>query len=89
MPTVSQSGGPDLEVGFWIGMFAPAATPRPAIDMLNSASREALRSDAFQKYMKKYSYVPAWSSSEDMQKLITAEVEQWTRIVREAGVPLQ
>lgn len=89
IPTVSQAGGPDLEVGFWIGMFAPAATPRSAIERLNSASREALRSDAFQEYIKKYGYIPAWTSPEDMQKLVTAEVEQWTRIVREAGVPLQ
>ena len=58
-------------------------------DRLNSASREALRGDAFQEYMKKYSYVPAWTSPEDMQKLVTAEVDQWTRIVREACVPLQ
>ncbi len=89
VPTVSQSGGPDLEVGFWIGMFAPAATPRSAIDKLNSVSREALRSDAFQEYMKKYGYIPAWTSPEDMQRLVMAEVEQWTRIVRDAGIPLQ
>jgi len=39
--------------------------------------------------MKKYSYVPAWTSPEVMQKLVTAEVGQWPRILREAGVPLQ
>ena len=39
--------------------------------------------------MKKQSYIPSLMSTEDTQKLMAREVEQWTRVVRDVGVPLQ
>ena len=47
------------------------------------------RSPEMLDYMKKQSCAAAWMTPEDMQKLLVREVDQWSRVVREVGVPLQ
>ena len=89
IPTMAESGGPEFDVAFWLGMFAPAGTPRAVVDRLNGMIRESLRAPELQEYLKKQTYVAAWMTPEDMQKLVVQEVEQWTRVVRDVGVPLQ
>lgn len=89
IPTMAESGGPEFEAAFWLGMFAPAGTPRPVVDKLNAMIRDSLRSPEMLDYMKKQSYAAAWMTPEDMQKLLVREVDQWSRVVREVGVPLQ
>ena len=78
-----------MEAAFWVGLFAPAGTPRPVIDKLNGGIRAALQVPEVQDYMKKQTYVAAWMTPEEMQKLVVREVDQWTRVVRDVGVPLQ
>lgn len=89
VPTITESGGPEYEAAFWVGLFAPSAAPRAVVERLHGALRIALQSAEVQDYMKKQSYLPALMSSEDAQKLMAREVEQWTRVVRDVGVPLQ
>lgn len=89
IPTMTESGGPEYEAAFWVGLFAPAAAPRAATDRLHNTLRAALQSAEIQDYLKKQSYIPALMSTEDAQRLMAREVEQWTRVVRDVGVPLQ
>jgi tripartite-type tricarboxylate transporter receptor subunit TctC len=86
---MTESGGPDFEASFWVGLFAPAGTPRAAIAKLNATLKDTLQGPEIQDYMKKQTYVAAWMTPEDLQKLVTREVDQWTRVVRDVGVPLQ
>jgi tripartite-type tricarboxylate transporter receptor subunit TctC len=42
IPTFGEAGYPQLEIQFWQALLAPAGTPKPVIDRLNRALREAL-----------------------------------------------
>jgi tripartite-type tricarboxylate transporter receptor subunit TctC len=42
LPSLVQSGLADMDILFWQGMFAPAATPKPVVEKLNAALRLAL-----------------------------------------------
>jgi tripartite-type tricarboxylate transporter receptor subunit TctC len=44
-PTMVESGFADLSLSAWIGLLAPAKTPRPLIDQLNRAVAAALDAD--------------------------------------------
>ena len=89
IPTIAESGGPEYEAAFWVGLFAPSAAPRAVVERLHGALRTSLQAPEVVDYMKKQSYIPSLMSTEDTQKLMAREVEQWTRVVRDVGVPLQ
>src|SRR6266849_1212455 len=45
VPTMAEAGLPDFDTSIWFGLMAPAGTPRPVIDKLAGAVREALKSN--------------------------------------------
>ena len=51
VPTVAESGFPGFDASLYYGLVAPAGTPRPVIDKLNKALREALASDEVKKQL--------------------------------------
>lgn len=42
VPTIAESGVPGYEFRGWVGVFAPAATPRPIVDRLNAEIKKVL-----------------------------------------------
>jgi tripartite-type tricarboxylate transporter receptor subunit TctC len=86
LPTLSEAGYPGMEASQWVGMLAPAKTPKDLIARLNSALRKILsRPDVARKF-EALSLTPAASSPEEFQSLIETEVRQWTDVARKAGM---
>src|SRR5204863_8912518 len=44
IPTVAEAGLPGYESGIWLGLMAPAKTPRPVLDKLNAEVNRILNS---------------------------------------------
>lgn len=86
--TVAESGGPEFEAGFWMGVFAPAGTPQPVVTKLNSSLRDILQTPQSTDFLKKFVYRSAWMTPEDFKRLVAVEVEQWAKAVQLAKVPL-
>ena len=51
VPTGSEGGLPGFDASLYYGLVAPAGTPRPIIDKLNKALRDALASDVVKKQL--------------------------------------
>ena len=51
MPTIAEAGLAGFDASLYYGLVAPAGTPRPVIDKLNKALREALASDEVKKQL--------------------------------------
>jgi tripartite-type tricarboxylate transporter receptor subunit TctC len=52
VPTISESGFKDFESGGWFGWFAPAATPRPAVDRIAAEASALITTPEFRdKYI--------------------------------------
>jgi tripartite-type tricarboxylate transporter receptor subunit TctC len=86
VPTMAESGVAGFELVSWLGVLAPAATPRPIVERLNQAMVEALRSDEAQRALVA---LDAWtyaSSPEEFDKFLRAERTKWGAIVQRAGV---
>jgi tripartite-type tricarboxylate transporter receptor subunit TctC len=86
LPTLSEAGYPGLEALQWVGMLAPAKTPKEIIARLNTALRKILaRPDVASKF-EALSVTPASSSPEEFQALIETEVKQWIDVAQKAGM---
>ena len=86
LPTLSESGFPGLEALQWVGILAPAGTPKDAISRLNAALQRILsRPDVVTK-LAAQGVTAAASSPEEFQKLISTEIQEWQGVAQRAGL---
>jgi tripartite-type tricarboxylate transporter receptor subunit TctC len=82
LPTMAESGYPDLVLSLWTGMVAPAGTPAAAVAKLNSALNETLSSPGVRSGLAKLSLEPSTSSPQQLGELIVAEAARWGSLIR-------
>ncbi len=88
-PTLVESGLPDFRYSGWIGVLAPAGTPRPVIERLRAEWTRALGSADIRERMPAWGYEPVGSTPEAFEARFKSDLALYARIVRDAGVPLQ
>lgn len=89
VPTVAESGYKGFEVNSWVGMLAPAGTPRAVIDRLNSEIRKILHDPEFSARLKDQGLTAIGSTPEQFAKTLMVEQDKWTRLVRERNLTLE
>jgi tripartite-type tricarboxylate transporter receptor subunit TctC len=70
----------------WFGLLAPAGTPKPVINRINSEMRKAVKDPQFVQHLEALGLLPASSSPAEFQKMIRSELERWRKVIREAGI---
>ena len=80
---------PGYEVVGWNGVLAPANTPRPIVDKLNTAILAALKTPEMEKLLSEQGIEPAGNSPEEFARIMHADIEKWMRVTREAGITPQ
>jgi tripartite-type tricarboxylate transporter receptor subunit TctC len=86
VPTVRESGYPELESTNWSGIVVPGATPPPAISRLNAELVRALRNPEIHEKLKAYGMSPAPGTPEQFAAFLQSEAARYARVVREAGI---
>ena len=92
MPTLGELGYKKLDIDFWHMLLAPAGTPRPIIDKLNSALRTAL---ADPKVLKTFSdggmdeFGPGEETPEAADALLKKEIKLWGDVIRSNTIAAQ
>ena len=85
LPTIAEQGFAGYEAGVWIGLLAPAGTPKPVIARLNAAGQKAVEVPEFVKRMADLGYEVVGGTPEHMREMIDAEVKRMHPIVRASG----
>jgi tripartite-type tricarboxylate transporter receptor subunit TctC len=89
LPTVTEAGVKGYQHASWVGMLAPAKTPKPVIDRLHAETIKILaRSDIRQSFLKQGMEAEG-NTPEEFAATITREVEQWKKLVTAAGIKVQ
>ena len=83
---MAEAALPGYEAVLHYGIAAPAGTPRPIIDRLNAALREALASEETRAVLIGTGAEAMPSTPEEYAADIDREETRWSRIVREIGV---
>jgi tripartite-type tricarboxylate transporter receptor subunit TctC len=86
VPTMAEAGLPSYEYLAWIGVVAPAATPRENVRRLNAELVRAIKRPAALEMFAAQGAVPVGDTPEQFDAFIRAEHEKWGRIIREAGI---
>src|SRR5262245_2609618 len=85
-PTVAEAAGlPDFEASLYYGIVAPADTPRPIVERLNQALREALTSDEVKRRLVTDGAEITVGSPEDYAAHIDRDEKRWSVVVKASG----
>ena len=86
LPTMQEAGVAGYEVAGWYGVLAPAKTPRPIIDKLNTEIVRILHSPDVQNRLAADGSEAVGSTPEQFGNHIKSEVAKWGKVIREAGI---
>ena len=75
----------DFDISTWYGLFAPAHTPRPIIDQINAALRQAMASDRFRQTMTQQAASASPGTPEEFTALIEREAAKYKELVSRSG----
>jgi tripartite-type tricarboxylate transporter receptor subunit TctC len=88
VPTMAEAGMTDFDTSLWLGLLAPAATPRPILDKLADAARKAMHTPAAVETLRKQGYEPLDAGPDEFAAFIGSEITRWSAVIRnqETGI---
>jgi len=86
VPTMRESGYPELEATNWSGLVVAAATPAAAVARLNAELVTALREAGVQEKFTSNGMSAAPGSAEQFGAFLQSEAARYAKVVREAGI---
>jgi tripartite-type tricarboxylate transporter receptor subunit TctC len=88
LPTLDESGLKGFNVSIWHGLYAPKGTPKPVLDKLNAALREALKDPEFIKREEAMGAVVVTDgrlAPAEHKKFVAAEIDKLGTAIKAAG----
>jgi tripartite-type tricarboxylate transporter receptor subunit TctC len=86
IPTLVESGFPNMVYESWYGLLAPAGTPPAILARINTAFRDALALPEVKTQLQAQGLQAAGNSPAEFDRFIRAELEKWGKAIRAAGV---
>ena len=86
VPTTAEAGYKDADFPVWIGLMAPAKTPRPIIEKLHAETVKAIRLPASQEKLGKTGVAPMILTPAEFDARIRAEIAANGAVAKAAGI---
>ncbi len=86
VPTVGEAGVPGYEAVIWLGVMAPAATPKRVIDRLNAEIGKVMARADIKEAWRKQGAETMSMSPEKFGEFLRADIEKWAKVVKAAGI---
>jgi len=88
-PTVAESGLPGFDTMVWFGLFAPAGTPKPSVDVINAKTNAVLALPQVKQSFAKLGIEPAAGGPQILADKVQSELAKWATLVREKNIRLE
>jgi tripartite-type tricarboxylate transporter receptor subunit TctC len=89
VPTIAEAGVPGYEATIWLGVMAPAGTPKPIIDKLNTEINKAINRPDVAQAWSKQGAVAMVKTPAEFDSYLRGDIEKWARIVKLSGASSQ
>jgi tripartite-type tricarboxylate transporter receptor subunit TctC len=86
VPTIAEAGVPGYESTIWIGLMAPAGTPKPVVDKLNAEINKAIRKPEVLAAWEKQGAVPLVMTPAEFDAYLRKDIDKWAGVVKAAGL---
>ena len=89
VPTFNESGQSGFDVTSWVGILAPAKTPRGIVERLQREIAAALKTQAVRDRYAALGIEPVGNTPEQFTEQIRADLARWEKVVRAANIRLE
>ena len=87
IPTISESGVPDVQADSWFGIYAPAGTPADVVARLNTAVIYGLRATRTESLLVAGGLQAQYPDAAEFGRFILAEQNKWTPVLDRMNPP--
>ena len=87
IPTLIESGV-QVVGGTWVGLLAPAGTPKAIVDKLSGEAGAAMRRPEIKERFAQLGIEPVGSTSPEFTKFLKDEVTKWAKVIKDANVKI-
>jgi tripartite-type tricarboxylate transporter receptor subunit TctC len=89
VPTMQEAGVPGYEASVWLGLLAPAGTPKEIVARLNAEIAKVMSAPDTKKELYAAGVESDISSPEALGTLMNREMERWGKVIKDAGISMQ
>jgi tripartite-type tricarboxylate transporter receptor subunit TctC len=89
VPTFAEKGYTSVESSTWVGLFAPAGTPREIVDKVAQALERALRDKSVVDLLRQQGAELQFMGTDAFARYVESEIARWGSVVRAAGIKLE
>jgi tripartite-type tricarboxylate transporter receptor subunit TctC len=85
VPTIAEAGVPGFEATIWLGLMAPARTPKPIIDKLNAAINRTIARPEIVAQWDRQGATPMVMTTAEFDAFLRKDIEKWAAVAKFAG----
>src|SRR5947209_3571766 len=85
IPTISEAGVPGYDAVIWLGLMAPAGTPKPIVEKLNSEIQRVTGVPEVKEAWAKQGAFPMHMTPTEFGKYVEQDIEKWAKVVKISG----
>jgi len=89
VPTFIEAGLDGFEAVSWVGIFAPAKTPKPIVDKLQREIAAALQTPAVRERYAVLGIDPVGNTPEQFAEQVKRDLARWGEVVKSAGIKIE
>jgi tripartite-type tricarboxylate transporter receptor subunit TctC len=89
VPTMQEAGVPGYEASVWLGLLAPAGTPKDIVARLNAEIAKVMNAPDTKKELYAAGVESDISSPEALGALMNREMDRWGKVIKDAGITMQ
>lgn len=89
IPTIASQGFPGFEIGLWVGLWAPSATPKAILQKINTDVNAALQDPQVVSAYTKAGITIKLMNLAETEKFIQSEINKYQKIAKQAGIEPQ
>jgi tripartite-type tricarboxylate transporter receptor subunit TctC len=86
VPTTAEAGLPGIEAIVWNGIFAPAGTPRPVLEILHREIVKAYNAPDVKKQVIETGSEVVGDTPEEFAAFVRSESAKWSKVIRDANI---
>jgi tripartite-type tricarboxylate transporter receptor subunit TctC len=85
VPTIAEAGVPGFEATIWLGLMAPARTPKPIIDKLTAAINKTITRPEIVAAWDRQGATPMVMTTAEFDAFLRKDIEKWATVAKFAG----
>jgi tripartite-type tricarboxylate transporter receptor subunit TctC len=86
VPTIAEAGVPGFEAVIWLGLVAPAGTPKPIVEKLNAAINQTIARPEIVAAWERHGATPMTMTPAEFDDFLRKDIEKWGQVAKFSGI---